>query len=181
MRERLDRNHLIGGAIVLSGILVVSWDGLARAPGGQAWLGDLLFVASSILWAGFTLLIRHWRLSALRATAVVAVLSSVLTIPLYVAVSGPVHLQALPFGALVLQGLIQGGVQGALTMFAYGQAVLLLGVSRAVLFPAMVPAISVVIGIPIVGEIPSVAQVVGLSLATLGLLIAVGPWGLWRA
>ena len=59
-------------------------------------------------------------------------------------------------------------------MVAYSQAVILLGVSRAVLFPAIVPAVSVLIGIPIVGEIPSVLQVGGLSLVTLGLLTTVG-------
>ena len=59
-------------------------------------------------------------------------------------------------------------------MVAYSQAVMLLGVSRAVLFPAIVPAVSVLIGIPIVGEIPSVLQVAGLGLVTLGLLTTVG-------
>ena len=59
-------------------------------------------------------------------------------------------------------------------MVAYSQAVILLGVSRAVLFPAIVPAVSVLIGIPIVGEIPSVLQIGGLALVTLGLLTTVG-------
>jgi drug/metabolite transporter (DMT)-like permease len=152
---------------------------MTHASGGDAWLGDLLFIGSSILWAGFTLLIRHWRLSALNATAVVAVLSGVFTVPLYVVVSGVGHLGSLPVGALMLQGLIQGGIQGALTMLAYGQAVLLLGVSRAVLFPAMVPVLAVVIGIPVLNELPGVVQIAGLSFATLGLLIAVGTWR-WR-
>ena len=42
------------------------------------------------------------------------------------------------------------------------------------LFPAVVPAVSVVLGIPIVGEIPSALQVAGLGLVTLGLLATVG-------
>jgi drug/metabolite transporter (DMT)-like permease len=49
-------------------------------------------------------------------------------------------------------------------------------VSRAVLFPALVPALSVLIGIPVVGEIPSVLQIAGLVLVTLGLLTTVGLW-----
>jgi drug/metabolite transporter (DMT)-like permease len=179
LRERLSRNHLVGGAIVLGAMLLLGWDGLIHASGGDAWLGDLLFVGSSLLWAGFTLLVRHWRLSALKATAVVAVLSSALIVPLYLTLSGVGHLSSLPAGALALQGLVQGGLQGALTMFAYGQAVLLLGVSRAVLFPATVPALSVVIGIPIVGEFPTAGQIAGLLLATLGLLVAIGTWR-WR-
>ncbi|MFO1159749.1 MAG: DMT family transporter [Reyranellaceae bacterium] len=174
LRERLSRNHLLGAAIVLAGVVLIGWDGLVHGSGGRAWIGDLLFFTSSILWAGFTLLLRHWRLSALRATAVVAVLSCLCMTPIYFAWDGADRLAVLPLGALALQGLVQGGLQGAVTMVAYSRAVILLGVSRAVLFPACVPAVSVLIGIPIVGEMPSALQVGGLVLVTVGLLTTIG-------
>jgi drug/metabolite transporter (DMT)-like permease len=159
---------------VLGGIMLIGWDGLVQPAGERAWLGDLLFFTSSILWACFTLLLRHWRVPALRATAVVSVLSCLVSTPAYLLWAGPAHLATLPLATLAFQGLIQGGLQGAITMVAYGQAVVLLGVSRAVLFPAIVPAMSVLVGIPIVGEIPSVLQIGGLALVTLGLLTTVG-------
>lgn len=174
LRERLGRNHLIGAAVVLGGIVLIGWDGLIQPAGERAWLGDMLFFASSILWACFTLLLRHWRVPALRATAVVSVLSFLVFTPAYLLWAGAAHLQALPVGTLAFQGLVQGGLQGAITMVAYGQAVVLLGVSRAVLFPATVPALSVLLGIPIVGEVPSALQIGGLGLVTLGLLTTVG-------
>lgn len=176
LRERLSRNHLVGAAIVLGGIVLVGWDGLVQPSDERAWLGDLMFFVSSVLWAGFTLLLRHWRVPALRATAVVSVLSCLVATPVYLTAMGTAHLQALPLGSLAFQGLVQGGLQGAVTMVAYSQAVMLLGVSRAVLFPAIVPAVSVMLGIPIVGEIPSVLQVAGLGLVTLGLLTTVGTF-----
>ncbi len=174
LRERLGRNHLSGATIVLGGIVLIGWDGLHAASGPQAWLGDLLFFASSVLWACFTLLLRHWRVPALRATAVVIVLSCLLTTPAYLLWVGLPHVRALPVGAMIFQGLVQGGLQGAFTMVAYSQAVALLGVSRAVLFPAIVPALSVLVGIPIVGEFPGLLQIAGLGLVTLGLLTTVG-------
>jgi drug/metabolite transporter (DMT)-like permease len=174
LRERLGRNHLLGAVIVLGGIVLIGWDGLLQPAGVQAWLGDLLFFASSLLWACFTLLLRHWRVPALRATAVVSVLSFLISTPAYLLWAGSAHLAALPVGTLVFQGLVQGGLQGAITMVAYAQAVALLGVSRAVLFPATVPALSVLVGIPIVGESPSALQIGGLGLVTLGLLTTVG-------
>jgi drug/metabolite transporter (DMT)-like permease len=174
LRERLGRNHLFGAAIVLTGVLLIGWDGLHAASGPKAWLGDLLFLASSVLWAGFTLLLRHWRVPALRATAVVIVLSCLITTPAYLLCVGMAHVRALPFSTMAFQGLVQGGLQGALTMVAYGQAVVLLGVSRAVLFPAIVPALAVLVGIPIVGEIPGILQIAGLALVTLGLLTTIG-------
>jgi drug/metabolite transporter (DMT)-like permease len=177
LHERLSRNHFLGAAVVLAGVVLIGWDGLVQPAGARAWLGDLLFFLSSVLWAGFTLLLRYWRLSALRATAVVAVLSALATTPAYFLWASHEHLRALPLGMLAFQGLIQGGIQGALTMYAYGQAVMLLGVSRAVLFPAIVPALSVLIGIPIVGEIPSLLQIAGLGLVTLGLMTTIGLFG----
>lgn len=174
LHERLSRNHLVGAVVVLGGIVLIGWDGLAQPSGERAWLGDLMFFASSVLWAGFTLLLRHWRVPALRATAVVSVLSFLVATPVYLAAMGTAHLAGLPLGLLAFQGLVQGGLQGAVTMIAYSQAVMILGVSRAVLFPAIVPAVSVLLGIPIVGEIPSALQVGGLGLVTLGLLTTVG-------
>ena len=181
LQERLSRNHLFGAAVVLSGVLLIGWDGMHVASGPKAWLGDLLFFASSVLWACFTLLLRHWRVPALRATAVVVVLSCVITTPTYLLWVGMAHVLALPFATIAFQGLVQGGLQGAFTMVAYGQAVVLLGVSRAVLFPAIVPALSVLLGIPIVGEIPGLLQIAGLALVTLGLMTTVGALSLlWR-
>ena len=58
---------------------------------------------------------------------------------------------------------------------------MLLGVSRAVLFPAIVPAVSVLIGIPIVGEIPGALQIAGLVLVTAGLLVTIGIFDRLRA
>jgi drug/metabolite transporter (DMT)-like permease len=173
--ERLTRAHVIGGTAVIAGVLLVSWQGLAKAPAADAtWLGDLMFAASSVLWAAFTVLMRKWRLEALRATAVVAVLSATIVIPGYLIFHGIARLETLSLGPLVTQGLVQGLLHGVISIFAYTKAIAILGVSRAVLFPAIVPAISVLIGIPIVGEWPDALQVAGLFLVTLGLLTAVG-------
>ena len=160
LRERLGPAHLGGAAVVLLGIGLIGWDGIVHSeakPGERAWV------------------------SALRATAAVAVLSMVLATPVYLLWMGTAHLMALPLGALAFQGLVQGGLQGVITMVAYSQAVVLLGVSRAVLFPAIVPAVSVIVGIPIVGEIPGPLQIAGLVLVTVGLLITIGVAGRLRA
>jgi drug/metabolite transporter (DMT)-like permease len=174
LRERIGRDHLFGGAIVLAGIVMIGWDGILQPSGEHAWVGDLLFFLSSVLWAGFTLMLRQWRLQALPATAAVAVLSALVTTPAYLLLVGSEHLRALPLGAMAFQGLMQGGLSGALVLLTYSQTVVLLGVGRAVLFPAIVPAASVLIGIPIVGEIPSLLEVAGLALVTLGLLTTIG-------
>ena len=37
--------------------------------------GDLLFVTAGVFWATFGILLRHWRVSGMRAVAVVGALS----------------------------------------------------------------------------------------------------------
>lgn len=174
LRERLSKAHMIGAGLVITGIVLISWHGLHATPGSRTWIGDLLFVGSSLLWAGFTVLLRLWRLEALRAIAVVSVLSALLMIPGYLLFVGLPHLCALPVETLVVQGLIQGGLQGVLGIVGYSHAIRVLGVSRAVLFPASVPAASIVIGMAVLGEIPATEQIAGVLLVTIGLLIAVG-------
>ncbi len=172
--ERLSRTHMVGAALVIGGIVLISWQGLQTVTGSQAWIGDLLFFTSAVLWAVFTVLIRHWRLHAVRAIAVVSFLSLVVIVPGYLAWYGLEHLLARPPFPMAMQALVQGLLQGVVAIIAYSQAIRVLGVSRAVLFPAMVPAVSILIGIPIVGEVPNAIQIAGLALVTVGLMCAVG-------
>lgn len=181
--ERLSNAHLAGAALVISGIVLISWHGLRAETGADSWIGDTLFFTSAILWAGFTVLIRHWRLHAIRAIAAVSFLSLLFILPGYLAWFGWDHLLARPPAPMAAQALVQGLGQGVLAIIAYSQAIRVLGVSRAVLFPAMVPAVSILVGIPIVGELPNATQIAGLLLVTVGLAGAIGlfrPWHTMR-
>ena len=180
--EVLTRSHLAGAVFVLAGILMIGWQGIAgRHLGETVWIGDLLFFVSSVLWAGFTVLIRYWQVNAIRATAVVAVISLCFFAPCYLTYRGPAHLAALPLAPLVFQGVVQGLVQAVFTIMAYNRSIAILGVSRAVLFPALVPAMSILIGIPAVGEIPNALQIAGLVTVSIGMMLAVGLFRRARA
>jgi drug/metabolite transporter (DMT)-like permease len=172
LKERISGHHIAGAALVIGGIVFLGWDGVANTNDSRAWIGDLMFLASAVLWACFTVLIRHWRLSAVRAVAVVSFLSTVILLPVY-AVSGDLQaLIATSSSVLVTQGLVQGVLQGLIGTTAYAYAIRVLGVSRAVLFPASIPALAILLGIPLIGERPSHVQIVGLGVVTVGLLIA---------
>ena len=172
--EALTRAHLAGAVLVLGGILLIGWQGIFDSvPGERVWAGDALFLLSSVLWAGFTLLIRIWRIDAVRATSVVAVLSLCVVVPIYFRYRGWAHLAELPRAAFVFQAVLQGLLQSVITIMAFSRAVAILGVSRAVLFPAIVPAISVLIGIPTLGEIPTALQLAGVVIVSAGMLVAV--------
>lgn len=173
LHERPGRVRLAGSGLLLMGIVLIGWDGLRGAAGPKAWLGDCLFLAAAVAWALFSVLIRRWRVAALRAITVVSVLSAAAAIPGYLVIFGTAHLLALPRNALLAQGLIQGGMHGVLATLGFTHAIRVLGVSRGVIFAAVVPVVSVLIGIPLLHEIPGLQQWFGVGLATLGLLAAI--------
>jgi len=71
-------------------------------------------------------------------------------------------------GGHALQAVVQGLFAGAGAVFLFTRAVFLLGASRAALFPALVPPFTLLIGFIVLGEAPSVSQLVGLVVVVFG-------------
>jgi drug/metabolite transporter (DMT)-like permease len=162
--------RLVGIALIMMGLLLVSGSGLDAAGGARVWLGDLTFVVPAVMWGCFTVLTRQWQIEPARGTAVVWVLALVY-VPVYLLVFGPRALEAPPH-ELVIQGVYQGlGVAiGALMLYAF--AIRVLGASLASLFMPLVPVFGVLLAIPVLGEIPSAAQVAGLVGVSVGMALA---------
>jgi len=172
--ERYGLAHALGTAGILLGLLLVGGEGLSTGGGERVWLGDLLFIGCGAMWAGYTILLRQWRLDAVAATAAVTLIGLVVSVPAWLLISPPGHALSLPPGEVAIQAVIQGVVSGALAMIAYSRAVEYLGAGRAVLFPALVPGLTIVFGIPLLGELPTLVQLLGLAAASLGLAVALG-------
>ncbi len=179
LKERQGRTHIIGTAAILAGLGLIGGEGL-MSGGAGVWIGDLMFITSGLLWASYTILFRYWRLEPVAGIAVVSVISLVAMLVIYPVFFSVPHLLSLPKHDIFLQGLTQGLLSGTLSTIAYNWIVILLGAGRAVLFPALVPGLAIVFGIPILGEWPTLVQLLGLASAMIGLLIALGilrwPW-----
>lgn len=169
LATRPTRPQIAAVVIVAIGLAVIA---VSSASGGDAgaWRGDLLFVAAGGLWAIFTVLLRRWSVSALQATAAVAVLSAAVAVPVYLATGGLERLATVPPATLATQVVVQGVFSGVLAVLAYGRAVTLLGPTRAALFTALVPGLALIVGVPVTGEIPTVLQFAGALIVMLGLL-----------
>lgn len=171
--ERLTLARMVGLATILVGLVVIAGPGLfvgtAITP-----VGDAMFAAAGLMWAGFTVLSKRWGINPMASTAAVSVLSALVFVPVYLAIVGPDPLMAVPFRVLGPQIIVQGVLSGVVAVLAFSRAVQLLGTGRASVFAAMVPAAAILLGVPIVGEIPTVLQGTGLVVVTIGLLVAIG-------
>lgn len=171
--EKLHAARIAGIAMVLGGIALISLTGTtASAP--DAWKGHLMFMAAGGCWAAFTILLRLWQLGAIAATAAASVLSAAVVVPGVLMFGTLDRLAALPVDKLVVQIVVHGGMAGVLAMVAYARSVALLGVGLAALFPAVVPAVALILGIPLAGEVPTAPEWLGAVLATTGLAVALG-------
>jgi drug/metabolite transporter (DMT)-like permease len=168
--DRLTRIRVVGAGVILVGLALVAGPG-AISGGVRALAGDALFALAGLMWAGFAVLSKRWRVSPITATAVVSVLSALIYAPLFLATRGADALLAQPAATLVQQVVVQGVLSGVVAVFAFGRAVELLGAPRAAAFPALVPVVAILTGVPVTGELPTLLQAAGLVIVTAGLLV----------
>lgn len=166
------RGREIGGmALVIGGIVVLGWQSLMTdRTMPDAWIGDLLYVFAGFLWAGYTVACRRWRVDPLRGTAVVTVLSMAY-LPFWLAM-GRSEIAEAPVADIAFQAVYQGVVAGLVSLIVYNRAVENLGSNSASLFSAIVPAMAILIAMPMLGETPGPLEWVGMTLATGGMALA---------
>ena len=173
--DRPTRARVIGVTVIVLGIATIAGPGLLTG-GGSTPVGDAMFAIAGVLWALFGLLSRRWQVPPVAGTAIVSILSAAVMLPLALATHGWAHYAGLPLGVIGTQVVVQGALTGVLSVIAYTTAVRLLGPARAAIFPALVPASAMLIGIPVAGEWPNALQFAGLGLVSFGLLLSVGAF-----
>ena len=171
--EKPSRTAFIGALIVLAGVAVLAGPGLL-AGSSLTPLGDAMFASAGFMFGAFTVLAKRWNIGAVPATAAISVLSAVIFVPPYLALTGAERILAADPGMVVAQVLVQGVLSGVASVLAISKAVQLLGPSRAAIFPAITPAAAIILGVPIAGEIPTALQFLGLAIVSFGLLFNVG-------
>jgi drug/metabolite transporter (DMT)-like permease len=170
--DRLDRNRWIGIVLVIMGLAALGGDGLINSTGWQTLLGDVMFVCAGIAWALFGTLLRRWRTNPLRASAAIALMSALAYLPFYFAFADLGGWQRVSAGHMVLQLILQGLFAGAVNLLLFTKMIEILGASRGAMFASMVPAMAVLTGIPVLGEIPNALQWTGLIVISLGLALS---------
>jgi drug/metabolite transporter (DMT)-like permease len=174
LRDRPTRARIAAVGMIMAGLVCIAGSGFFAGAGARAWMGDLMFFSAGLLWAIFTVLQQRWKVAPMQATAALSTVSLLLLLPPFLLWSSFDRLLALPPVMLAAQLLIQGVLAGAVAVLAYASAVVLLGASRAAVFPALVPGTATLIGIPLTGEWPTVLQWAGIVVVTLGLATAIG-------
>jgi drug/metabolite transporter (DMT)-like permease len=164
LKEPLPVRRVVGALAIVLGLVVIGAEAL-RTMGAHGVGGDLLFVVAGCFFATFGMLVRRWRIEAVRAAAMTSVLSLV---GLPILLFKLDNLLAAGFLENLMQAAVQGMLTGAAGTYLFTRAVVLLGASRAVLFPSLVPPFVLLVGFLALGEVPSISQLAGLVSVVIG-------------
>lgn len=170
--ETLTAARIAGALAIAAGIVTLGWDGLAN-QGARAWIGDAMFALGGLFWASYTIGSRVWRVEPLHATAVVGVVSMFVYVPPYAWLAGGA-LVAAPWREIAIQAIFQGVLSAIVALLLYTRAVALLGAARGAVFAALVPTFSLLLAIPLLGELPTPLQLLGVLFVTAGMVLALG-------
>lgn len=170
LKERISASRLVGALVIVGGLGVIGAESIGHI-GADGVQGDLIFVLTGLMFAGFGALLRHWRVSAVSAALVINVLS-LLLLPVYLATGGLARLAAIGISENAIQALAQGVLAGPGALYLYAVSVQRLGVARAAVFPAIVPALTLLVGWLLLGEPPTTLQLAGLGTVLCGFYLA---------
>jgi drug/metabolite transporter (DMT)-like permease len=166
LKEKLPLTRAIGALTIVVGLAAIAAEALTTI-GTHGLLGDLSFMAAGTCFAIFGMLLRLWRIQPTRGTVVVSILS-LLYVPVHGLMFGFHSVIAAGWYENFIQAVVQGMFAGPLSIFLFARAVVLLGVSRAAVFPALVPPFTLLTGYLILGEVPSMVQLFGLAVVAIG-------------
>ncbi len=97
----------------------------------------------------------------------------ILFLPLYAIFVGPAVFAA-PVSELLFQGVYQGIFVSILALTFYTRAVMILGAGRGAIFTALIPGLTVILALPLLGEIPTGLEIAGVIAVSLGMILALG-------
>lgn len=171
-RETLARRQVGGIVTVLLGVALVAGSALLVNRQASQWIGDLLFLCASSLFATFTVTQRRSGLTPWQATALVNVGSTIIFLPIH-AMLPTTGIPVASLQSLVVQALAQGVGMALLGLYFYSVAVARLGAQRAAIFLALVPPFSTLQGMLFLDERPSGLTIAGIVLVMSGVLAVI--------
>lgn len=166
--ERPSRTRIGGlllilcGAALVAGIVGWHWDQRS------AFVAPALFFLSASMWASFTIAMRQSGLGAMAATAVVCCASAIGYLPIYTIVLPHESLLAAAPTEIAVQALYQGVFTSFLALFCFSKSIICIGSARAAAFPSLIPVAATLLGLVILGEVPSAPEVLGIGLISIG-------------
>lgn len=137
---------------------------------GTPSIGHSILILTGVMWAGYALIVRRAGIPALHATAIVAVGSAILYLPIY-ATALPRQLPAAPVVDIVMQAVFQGVLVSVVAVFAFNRSAEHLGPIAGTTLPALIPAVTLGLGTVVLGETVGIMGITSTVLTGAGVAL----------
>lgn len=178
LKDPISKNRAMGLACIVVGDVLVGGASLLKAfEGGEVWKGDVLFMSAAMCWGMYSVLVRRQGLNAIHATMAITAFACVTFVPIY-GVSAwmgwiPSHLATAPLNELWFQAVFQGVGSVAISGITFNMMIRHYGPVRSTMITALVPGLSALGALAVLGEPMQLNVLAGLALVTCGILFGV--------
>jgi drug/metabolite transporter (DMT)-like permease len=178
LREKISVHRAIGLGLILLGDVLVGGASLLKAfEGGDVWIGDVLFVCASICWSAYSVTVRRFGLDAARATMAITAFALVTFVPMFTLLVQlnvlPSHFSQASWAEILFQASFQGIGSVVISGITFTQMIRFYGPVKSTMITAVVPGLSALGAVIILGEPMSWNLLLGLVLVTCGILFGV--------
>ena len=178
LHDRITAARALGLACIVAGGLLVGGSSLlASLNGGEVWKGDVIFMAAAFCWSVYSVLARRHQLNPVLATIAITAFAFLTYVPVFVLLvqAGvlPTRLGVAPWREIAFQALFQGVGSVVISGIAFVQMVRAFGPVRSTMITALVPGLSALGAVLLLGEPLGWNLLAGLALVTAGILLGV--------
>lgn len=172
--EPIRRGQILGGLTAVAGLAVLLLGATTAWGGGtDRLLGDLILVAGCICWTGYNISVRltAGRLRLGESSAHALLVGTLLLVPFAAMEPAPVPLAQVGMMSWLAVGYL-ALVSTCLAYIWWNDGIRKIGAGRASMFSFVGPVAAILSAIPLLGEWPGPAQLIGGVLILGGLLVA---------
>jgi drug/metabolite transporter (DMT)-like permease len=176
--DRITPTRALGLTLIVVGDLMVGGPSLLHAlDGSGVWRGDVLFILAAIVWSTYSVLVRRFALDAVRATIAITMLALLTYVPVYTLLLWwewvPGKVLTAPWRDVVFQMFFQGVGSVVISGMTFTKMVQHFGPVRSTMITALVPGLSAIAAVVVLGEPMGWNVLAGLSLVTAGIVFGV--------
>ena len=168
-RQVPSRRQLVAVLILVVGAVLIGIPGL-RNGGNSVVSAIALFLAASAVLSFYFLGVKHWQVEPRQALAMVSLPNAMLFLPIWFFFL-PSTIHDAPWSTVLLQAAFQGLGPGFLAVILFSISARILGPMPSAGLAASVPASATLLAIPVLGEIPTDIEWVGIAIVTAGLVL----------
>lgn len=170
--DRPGRWQWAGILAIVAGVCAVGWEALSGSGEAGHWRGHLLFLGAALSVAIWYNGMRAARLGVMQSLAALLIGNLLVYIPIWFLFL-PSTMFTAPFNDIVMQSAVHGVMGAFLCVFGHAYAVKTIGPTRQAAVGSLVPPLALIAAIPTLGEIPTLLNIVGAVIVTIGILMTV--------